>query len=69
MAEGKLKTPKGGISYECVENDNTIIVFKHENNIDMLYFGNRSIPSEGWTVIGYKDLIEALKKADTNGGT
>lgn len=70
MAERKLKIPKGGIPYECEQNDNTIIVFKSNKDvIDELYFGNRSMPQEGWTVIGYEDLINAIAKANTNGGT
>jgi hypothetical protein len=60
----KFRIPKGGIKYKCQENDNTIIVFKNGADVDELYFGNTDMLQDGWLVIGYKDLMAAIEKAN-----
>ena len=48
------------IKYKCKDNDAIIKIFTVDDNIDELW-----IKYEGdnyWSVIGYGDLIEAIKK-------
>ena len=69
MAERKLKIPKDGIAHECLDNDNTIVVFMQNSKPYEIYFGNRDLPKDGWLVISYSDLLKAIRKAKDNGRT
>jgi hypothetical protein len=45
--------------YKCKENDNIIKVYRNDQGIDEVHIGTDGL--SGWTVIGYKDLMEAIK--------
>lgn len=49
------------VKYKCKENDCEIILFLNDGKIDELHIGVRG--EREWTVIGYKDLKKAIKKA------
>ena len=49
------------VKYKCKDNDAEIIVHLLDGKIDELHIGIQG--SGSWTVIGYKDLQSALKKA------
>jgi hypothetical protein len=51
------------IEYDCKENDNTIMIEMIDGTIDELLVGCRYIADHGWSVIGVKDLTDALKMA------
>lgn len=48
-------------TYNCKENDNRIRFYFEDNEIDEVWVQTKGETS--WTVIGYNDLEEALKKA------
>jgi len=54
------------VDYDCMANDNSIKIRKIQNTadapmvLDELLIGCKDVPSDGWSVIGYEDLKNAL---------
>jgi hypothetical protein len=48
-------------TYKCKENDVIIKVIEHDNTIDELQFQVEGDKKCGWVVVGYKDLLTAIK--------
>ena len=51
------------IIYKCKENDNTIKLWLEDGNLDEIWVGCKDCASDGFWVIGQKDLSKALGKA------
>jgi hypothetical protein len=51
------------IIYKCKENDNIIRVYAEDGIPDEIYI--KTIGETSWTVIGYKDLMNAIEKSKT----
>lgn len=51
------------IVYNCEENDNTIKLWLEDDELDEIHIGCELLPSDGYSVIGFKDLSKALGKA------
>ena len=50
------------ITYNCKQNDVIIKIFTFNNEIDELHIGVEYM--DEFTVVGYKDLLKAIKKAE-----
>jgi len=48
------------INYKCKENDNKIKLILSENKLDEIWVGT-PLKSDGWIVIGARDLENSLK--------
>ncbi len=48
------------IDYTCKENDNKIKLILEDGKLDEIWVAIE-LDKEGWTIIGWKDLQEALK--------
>jgi hypothetical protein len=53
---------KDHIQYKCQDNDVILSVVFSDNEIDEVWVGIDGV--DGWTVVGYTDLLKALHKAD-----
>jgi len=62
--EIKLSSLNRCTAYACKENDAIIKIFTLDDKIDELHF--KIDGEKGWTVVGYKDLQNAIEKAQTN---
>lgn len=49
------------IVYNCKENDNTVKINLCDDKLEEILVGCRFVPSDGWSVIGGKDLTEVLR--------